>query len=121
MSGNETVTSKNVFMTALINVHPGVDVPIDIDSSWYGHNSLEDAPRVTKVNSNNSSIVQFAPFISSDEGTYFFSTRLRALDSELFCSSSRVIRSIYISPSKCTEYTITVFMHTKIICNCCYI
>ena len=68
-------------------MNPAVDIRIDLDSSWYGHRSLEDAPRVTISNtlgehpSYNRS-VQFAcpllgvfvngdstaPLISSDGG-----------------------------------------------------
>ena len=116
MSDNEAVTSKNFSLTALINVHPEMDVPVDIDSSWYGHDSV-NASRVTISNSNKSSVVQFTPLISCDEGTYSFSTRVRALDSEYLCPSSLVKDSIDISPSKCIEYTITLFMHMIIICN----
>ena len=98
-----------------------MDIPIYIDSSWFGHLSLEDAPRVTILNmsgehpSSNRS-VSFAPLISSDEGTYYFSARVRPLDYEYLCPSSFVDESIDISPSKCKTYTITVFMHTRIIC-----
>ena len=119
ISDNEAITSKKFSLTALINVHSEVDVPVDIDSSWYGHNSL-NASRVTISNSNKSSVVQFTPLISSDEGTYSFSTRVRALDSEYLCPSSLVSDSIDISPSKCIAYTITLFMHMRIICNFCH-
>ena len=108
----------NFSLTALITIHPEVDVPTDIDLNWYGHDSL-NASRVNISNFNKSSVVQFAPLISSDEGTYFFSTRIRALDSEYLCPSSLVNDSIDISPSKCTAYTITLFMHMRIICNLC--
>ena len=100
ISGNEAVTSKNFSLTALINVHPEVDVPVDIDSNWYGQDSL-NASRVTIINSKSSSVVQFAPLISSDEGIYSFSTRVRAIDSKYLCPSSLVTDSIDISPSKC--------------------
>ena len=116
ISDNEAMTSKKFSLTALINVHPEVDVPVDIDMSWYGHDSL-NASRMTILNSNKSSVVQFAPLISSDEGTYFFSTRVRALDSKYLCPSSLVNDSIDISPSKYTAYTITVFMNMRIMCN----
>ena len=101
ISDNEAMTSKNFSLTALITVHPEVDVPVDIDSSWYGHDSL-NASRVTISNYNKSSVVKFAPLVSSDECTYFISTRVRALDSEYLCPSSLVNDSINISPSKCT-------------------
>ena len=55
--------------------------------------------------------VQFTPLKSSDEGTYSFSVRVEPLDSKYLCPSSFVNDSIDISPSKCTTYTITVFMH----------
>ena len=108
-------------------MHPAVDAPIDIDSSWYGHLSLEDAPRVTISNTSGGDpfykrSVQFAPLNSSDEGTYFISTRVRALDSEYLCQSSYVNESINISPSKCTtRYNgIYKYVHENNMYNFCH-
>ena len=121
ISDNEAITSKNFSLTALINIHPTVDTPIVTNSSWNRENEdIDAAPRVTIINSNSSSVVQFAPLISSDGGTYYFSTRVRALDSKYLCPSSLVNDSIDISPSKCTAYTITLFMNMRIIYIFCH-
>ena len=95
-----------------------MDTPTDIDSSWYGYLSLEDAPRVTISNRS----VQFTPLKSFDEGTYSFSARVRSLDSEYLCPSSFVNDSIDISPSKYRTYTITVLCMDMriIICKSCH-
>ena len=95
-------------------MHPAVDTPTDIDSSWYGHLSLEDAPRVTISNTlgkhpSYDRSVQFTPLISSDDCTYSFSARVMPLDSEYLCPSSYISDSIDdISPSKYTAHTTTV-------------
>ena len=102
-----------------------MDTPIDIDSSWYGHSFVGGGQRVivSDVKGQNyiyNRPVQFTPLKSSDEGTYFFSVRIRSLYSEYLLSSSFVNDSIDISPSKYTTYTITVFMDMRIIRNFCY-
>ena len=43
----KAVISKTFALTAFIKLHPAVDTPTDIDLNWYGHFSLDDAPRVT--------------------------------------------------------------------------
>ena len=116
MSDGKAITSKNFSLIAFIEVHPSVDTPTDIDSSWYGHLSFKDAPRVTISNTlgehpSYNRFVQFAPLISSDEGTYYFSVRVRSSDSEYLLPSSFVNDSIDTSPSKCTTYTITLLLH----------
>ena len=93
-----------------------MDTPTDIDFSWYGHFSLEDAPRVTISNTSGeyrsfNTSVQFTSLKSSDEGTYSFSAHVRPLDSNYLLPSSFVNDSIDISLSKFTTYTITVLLH----------
>ena len=122
ISDTEAVTSKHFSLTAFINLHPSVDTPIHIDSSWYGHLSLfGDGQRVIILdvkgqNSTYNRSVLFVPLISSDEGSYFFSVRVRSCNSQYIFPSSIVIDSINISPSKCTLYTINIFLHMRIIC-----
>ena len=123
ISDTEAVTSKYFPLIAFINLHPSVDTPINIDSSWYGHPSLlDDGQRVIISDMKGQNFtynrsVLFVPLISSDEGSYFFSARVKPLDSQYIFPSSFVNDSINISPSKCTLYTITIFLHIRIICS----
>ena len=99
---SKPVISKTFALTAFIKLHPAVDTPTDIDSNWYGHFSLDDAPRVTISNTSGEHLsfnrsVQFTSLKPSDKGTYYFFARVRPLDSNYLLPSSFVNDSINIS------------------------